>query len=147
MVLLPASHSNLPHHLPSTSRVQFFCCRGSPCKCDPESTDVSPSFGATKWILSSLTGYSQRPASRSCRAFSTPSDDLALPRTTSIAAEISRTWSDAIDQRAAIANFYRHIQLERQVSLQLRRTKGRGFGTTMTPMEWEEEEEQKVERE
>ncbi|XP_029117966.1 uncharacterized protein [Elaeis guineensis] len=57
----------------------------------------------------------------------TTSSTSGVSRTTSLESEISRTTSDAsagddIDKRAEIfiANFYRHIQMERQVSLELR---------------------------
>lgn len=63
-----------------------------------------------------------------------PSRQLSLQRTIS-----SPTYSDQecddINRRADIfiANFYRQLQLERQISLELQYCSGNGFGSTKSP--------------
>ncbi|XP_073118053.1 uncharacterized protein [Elaeis guineensis] len=110
------------------------------------------SFNTSRWFLSSLLGSPAGPRRLSLKGqpglldcaedyyevgssfglSRTTSSASGVSRTTSSASEISRTLSDAstgddIDKRAEIfiANFYRHIQMERQVSLELRYCKER----------------------
>lgn len=118
------------------------------------------SFNTSRWFLSSLLGSPAGPRRLSFKAqpglldctedyyeagssgssfglSRTTSSASGVSRTTSSASEISRTLSDAstgddIDKRAEIfiANFYRHIQMERQVSLELRYCKERSLERT-----------------
>jgi Cotton fibre expressed protein len=96
------------------------------------------SFNTTRWVFSSLRGsstprqlsFSAQPSLLDCTDDSTSVNNFyewrPISRTTSNASQVVRTISNAssnddIDKRAEIfiANFYRHIQLERQVSLEL----------------------------
>jgi Cotton fibre expressed protein len=97
------------------------------------------SFNATRWVFSSLRGsftprqlsFNAQPSLLDyCTDDSTSVNNFyewsPISRTTSNASQVVRTTSNAssnddIDKRAEIfiANFYRHIQLEWQVSLQL----------------------------
>lgn len=100
------------------------------------------SFNPTRWVVSSFRGsftlrkisFNAQPSLLDCTIDSTPVDlhrwgsiSSSVSRTTSNASQVSRTISNAssiddIDKKAEIfiANFYKHIQLERQVSLDLR---------------------------
>ncbi|KAJ0985065.1 hypothetical protein J5N97_003421 [Dioscorea zingiberensis] len=103
-------------------------------------------FNATKWFipspgLSRFIRYKDQPSLMdSCITddeYYEVASSLCVSRTSSSASEISRTISstsnddsqssgDDIDMRAEvfIANFYKHIQMEREVSLKLRYCEG-----------------------
>ncbi|KAJ4813601.1 cotton fiber protein [Rhynchospora pubera] len=100
------------------------------------------SFDATRWVLCSIRGsftprkvsFKAQPSLLDCTDDATPvdlygwaSNSASVSRTTSNASQVTRTSSnvsssDDIDKRAEIfiTNFYKHIQMERQVSLELR---------------------------
>ncbi|KAF3339268.1 Cotton fiber expressed protein [Carex littledalei] len=109
------------------------------------------SFNATRWVVSPLRGsfttrrvsFNSQPSLLDCtdNSTSTPvdsyewvSNSTGVSRTTSNASQVTRTSSNAsssddIDNRAEIfiTNFYKHIQMERQVSLELRYSQENSF--------------------
>ncbi|XP_078150492.1 cotton fiber protein [Carex rostrata] len=95
------------------------------------------SFNATRWVVSPLRGsfttrrvsFNSQPSLLDCTPVDSPVSNStgSVSRTTSNASQVTRTSSNAsssddIDKRAEIfiTNFYNHIQMERQVSLELR---------------------------
>ncbi|XP_072980699.1 uncharacterized protein [Typha angustifolia] len=117
------------------------------------------SFNATKWMLSSIMASSPGPRQLSFKAQPSLLDctvdsdyyelgssfgpsrttSSVISRSTSSASEITRSLSDNlsgddIDKKAEmfIANFYRHIQMERQVSLELRYCKEGSLERTLS---------------
>ncbi|KAK8560889.1 hypothetical protein V6N13_026324 [Hibiscus sabdariffa] len=91
------------------------------------------SLDTSRWRVASMLGgasrrlsFGDRPGLRACVDDGNESDDCSsrLARTTSYQSE------DDVDKRAEmfIANFHRQLQIERQVSLQLKYLRGNSFG-------------------
>ncbi|KAG8367713.1 hypothetical protein BUALT_Bualt16G0101600 [Buddleja alternifolia] len=84
--------------------------------------------------------FGDRPGLRACVEDSDPDDEPAgssrsgLHRTTSYPSPSSSS-EDDIDKRADafIANFYKQLQYERQISLELRYCRGNSFDSTPSP--------------
>ncbi|XP_021893180.1 uncharacterized protein LOC110811107 [Carica papaya] len=101
-------------------------------------------FNVNRWRLASIIGASSskrrlsfndnKPGLRAYVEFDTDSDESYSPasglyRTTSYQSE------DDIDKKAEmfIANFYRQLRIERQISLDLKYCRGNSFNNYMSP--------------
>lgn len=102
-------------------------------------------LNANRWKLVSIIGassrkrrfsFNDRPGLRACMEDSGQDDgprlSTGLQRTTSYP---SSSDQDDIDDRAEafIANFYKQLQLERQISLELRYYRGNSFDSSKSP--------------
>ncbi|KAH6819284.1 cotton fiber protein [Perilla frutescens var. frutescens] len=101
-------------------------------------------FSINRWKLVSIIGgassskkrlsFNDRPGLRACVDDSDPAESSrGLRRTTSYPSEDDI--DNDIDQRADafIANFYKQLQFERQISLQLRYCRGNTFDSSTSP--------------
>ncbi|KAB1204228.1 hypothetical protein CJ030_MR8G028309 [Morella rubra] len=99
------------------------------------------SFSINRWRVASVIGgasstkrrlsFNDRPGLRAC---SDDISDIGSPDSYS-SRELQRTksypYEDDVDQRAEmfISNFYRQLQIERQISLELRYCRGNSFNS------------------
>ncbi|GER27812.1 serine protease SplB [Striga asiatica] len=99
-------------------------------------------FNLNKWKLASIVGassgkkrlsFNDRPGLRACVDDQGPNSDSGSSSCRSLQRTISYPSSeDDIDRRAEafIANFYKQLQYERQISLELRYYRGDSFGSS-----------------
>ncbi|KAK8685077.1 hypothetical protein V6N13_041087 [Hibiscus sabdariffa] len=90
-------------------------------------------FGTNRWRLASMIGAASRRLSFTDRpGLGACVDDVYEPEDSNKVAWTAsyRSEEDDIDKRAEmfIANFHRHLGIERQVSLQLKYLRGNSFG-------------------
>lgn len=99
-------------------------------------------FNVNRWKIASLIGassskrrlsFNDRPGLRACFEDSESNDDPGSAR--GLQRTISYPSEDDVDKRADafIANFYKQLQIERQVSLELRYYRGNSFNSEKSP--------------
>ncbi|KAI3446650.1 hypothetical protein Pfo_003315 [Paulownia fortunei] len=100
-------------------------------------------FNVNRWKLASIIGassskrrlsFNDRPGLRACvEEDPDPNDDPGSSR--GLQRTISYPSEDDIDKRADafIANFYKQLQYERQISLELRYYRGNSFDSSKSP--------------
>ncbi|XP_073153597.1 uncharacterized protein [Henckelia pumila] len=91
-------------------------------------------LNVNRWKLASMISkkrfsFSDRPGLRACITDSDSISSRGIQRT------ISYPSDDDVDKRADafIANFYKQLQIERQISLELRYCRGNSFETVTSP--------------